>query len=130
MVERGYDVEAIDWSFEGLSVVRTRGSVPKVMVADLTVYPLPISRYDVVLCFRYLDRAIWPAMVRSLKPGGALVIETFTVDYLQLRPDFSEEFCLKSDELRSAFARLRLGHYQECEETGLASFLGFKPSKE
>jgi SAM-dependent methyltransferase len=130
MVELGYDVEAIDWSFEGLSMVRTRRSELKAIVADLANYPLPIARYDVVLCFRYLDRDIWPAMVRSLKPGGALVVETFTVDYLKLRPEFAEAFCLRSNELRSAFPGLRLDVYREREDTGLASFLGFKPSRE
>jgi SAM-dependent methyltransferase len=130
MLERGYDVEAIDWSFEGLSVVRTRRSELKAIVADLTNYPLSRERYDVVLCFRYLDREIWPAMVRSLKPGGALVIETFTVDYLTIRPGFPEAFCLKSNELRSAFPGLRLDVYRERKKTGLASFLGFKPSRE
>ncbi len=130
MAERGYDVEAIDWSFEGLSIIQTRGSLPKIVVADLTNYPLPTSRYDVVLCFRYLDRGNWPAMVRALRPGGALVIETFTVEYLKIRPDFPEAFCLKTDELRSAFPDLGLHVYRENKETGLASLLGFKPSRE
>ena len=130
MAERGYDVEMIDWSFEGLSVIRRRGSGLKAIVADLTDYPLPTSRYDVVLCFRYLDRGNWPAMIRALRPGGALVIETFTVEYLKTRPDFPEAFCLKPGELRSAFPDLGLRVYRENKETCLASLLGFKPSRE
>jgi SAM-dependent methyltransferase len=47
--------------------------------ADLTVYPLPVSAFDLIVVARYLQRDLFPSLRASVRPGGHIVYETFTV---------------------------------------------------
>jgi SAM-dependent methyltransferase len=127
----GFAVEGFDWSFEGLrkltAAARERRRPVGAVLCDVTRFPIPRDRYDVVLCFRFLDRALWSSMVAALRPGGALVIETFNRRYLERRPDFPQEYCLEEGELLAGFgATLRIARYQELPREPLASLLGFR----
>ena len=42
------------------------------MQADLDKYPLPCGRYSAVINCRYLQRELFPQMIRALEPGGVL----------------------------------------------------------
>lgn len=131
LAAEGFDVEALDWSFQGLKMLaaaarETRGRV-RAVACDLTRFPLPRERYDVLVSMRFLDRSLWPAMVESLRPGGALVIETFNRRYRETRPDFPKEYCLEEGELLRAFgATLRIARYQELPREPWASLLAFR----
>jgi SAM-dependent methyltransferase len=131
MAQAGYSVDAFDWSFEGLCILQNKASAwglrINLVAADLTSFPLPESRYDVLLCFRYLERSLWPTMVRALKPGGALVMETFTTERLKTKPDFPREYCLEPGELEHAFPELRVEIYRELSGEETASILAFRP---
>lgn len=131
MAQQGYSVDVLDWSFEGLAALRSRTSGSELqlnlVVADLTSFPLPEERYDVLLCFRYLQQDLWPDMARALKPGGALVIETFTIERVKSRPNFPAEYCLKPGELGAAFPDLRVEIYREEPGQETASILAFRP---
>ena len=131
LAEEGYRVEAFDWSLEGLrkleAAAKEKGRGIGAVACDVTRYPLPRGRYDVLLSFRFLDRALWPSMVEALRPGGALVIETFNRRYLERRPDFPKEYCLEEGELLAAFgAILRVARYQELPREPRASLLAFR----
>jgi SAM-dependent methyltransferase len=53
--------------------------VPLWVRADLEkAWPFPPSSFDLVVCVRFLWRALLPALAASLRPGGSLVYETFT----------------------------------------------------
>jgi 2-polyprenyl-3-methyl-5-hydroxy-6-metoxy-1,4-benzoquinol methylase len=131
MARAGYSVDAFDWSIEGLRVLRDEASASELSVnlvaADLTFFPLPKNRYDVLLCFRYLERSLWPVMARALRPGGALVMETFTTERLKTKPDFPKEYCLQLGELKRAFPELRIDIYREEPAEETASILAFRP---
>ena len=131
LAEEGFAVEACDWSFEGLrklsASARERGLHVGAINCDLTAFPLPRKRYDVLVSFRFLDRSLWPSMVEALRPGGALVIETFNRRYLEQRPDFPKEYCLEEGELLGEFgATLRIARYQELPREPHASLLAFR----
>jgi SAM-dependent methyltransferase len=130
MAERGYSVDALDWSPLGLRLARAEALRRNVglnfVVADLTTHPLPQGCYDVVLCFRYLERSLWPAMARALRPGGALLVETFTEEHRRGRNDFPPEFCLGPGELLRAFPGLRIAVYREMPGEEAASLLAFR----
>ena len=130
MAAQGYRVDAVDWSLAGLRSAKMETERRKLSVnfvlADLTKFPIPEGRYDVVLCFRYLDRNLWGDMVRALRPGGALLIETFTEEHLETRPEFPPEFCLAPGELLTAFPELRVAFYREIPGEGAASLLAFR----
>ena len=131
LAEEGFDVEAFDWSFEGLrkltAAARERRWRASAVACDVTRFPLPRKRYDVLVSFRFLDRGLWPSMAEALRPGGALVIETFNRRYLERRPDFPMEYCLEEGELLAAFgATLRVARYQELPREPHASLLAFR----
>ena len=46
--------------------------------ADLDSYPLPVGHFDLLFCTRFLLRARWDDLKRSVRPGGFVMYETFT----------------------------------------------------
>ncbi len=96
------------------------------LVADLTSYPLPVARYDVLLCFRYLERSLWHDMERALRPGGALLMGTFTDEHRRGHPDFPAAYCLAPGELRRAFPLLNVALYHESRSEGAASLFALR----
>jgi len=46
--------------------------------ADLDSYPLPVEHFDLLFCTRFLLRARWDDLKRSVRPGGFVMYETFT----------------------------------------------------
>lgn len=131
LAEEGFAVEAFDWSFEGLrkltAAARERRRSLGAVACDVTRFPLPRERYDVLVSVRFLDRSLWRSMVEALRPGGALVIETLNRRYLERRPDFPEEYCLEEGELLAAFGTtLRVARYQELPREPRASLLAFR----
>lgn len=130
MARRGYRVDAVDWSVEQLMAARSevlhRRVQLNLVAADLTTYPFDRERYDVILCFRYLERRIFPAIARALKPAGALVFETFTLAHRRTRPDFPLTYCLEPGELLHAFPELHVALYRELPAQDTASLLAFR----
>lgn len=133
LARNGFAVEAIDWSFAAsrkLAAAARIDSLPvRPLVADLRRFPLPRERYDVVLCFRFLDRSLWSPLIDALRPGGALVMSTFTLSELAYRPDFRREYCLEEGELlRELGASVRVARYEELPHARVASLLGYRRS--
>jgi SAM-dependent methyltransferase len=99
--------------------------------ADLESLSLPAASFDVILCLRYLQRSLFPAMERALRPGGILVYETFTTGQLSFESGpRNPDHLLKPGELRTAFFHLTTLFYREWKSTeALASLLARKPSR-
>jgi 2-polyprenyl-3-methyl-5-hydroxy-6-metoxy-1,4-benzoquinol methylase len=133
LAQNGFTVTGIEKSPAGIAKARARaeqkGVQLNIIEADLESHSLPHEQFDVVLCFFYLQRNLFPQMEAALKPGGALVIETYTVEQLQLaHGPKRREFLLEPTELYEAFRHLRLAHYREVVRDGraVASLLAFK----
>lgn len=97
--------------------------------ADLEKSPLPAGPFDVVLCFYYLQRSLWPVLAGVLRPGGALLVETCTIEQLQFSTGpRNPEHLLQPNELYRAFRHWRVTHYREIirEDRALASLLAYK----
>jgi tellurite methyltransferase len=103
LLERGLQVVGVDVSW--VAVRQARARLPGLMaaVADLTRFPLPDERFDVILNFYYLNRDLWAQYHRALRPGGILVIETLTQEMHSLRPDIDPSYLLHPGELKAAF---------------------------
>ncbi len=131
-------VIGMDISLEALRIAveaaRQRKLVVDFVAADLTSYPLPCAYFDVVCVFRYLDRAIAPLLVETLRSGGWLLYQTFTVDQLALGyGPRSPEHLLHPGELRELFTGCTVLHYGEGVEmlagrrAALASLVARRP---
>ena len=79
---------------------------------------LPLERFQLVVCFRYLHRPLFRLLERALAPGGCLVYETYRLGQEKLGRPRRERFLLQPGELESAFPALTVEHYAELEPAG------------
>ena len=121
--EKGYQTLAIDVSDVGLDKARAlaeeKGITIEIRVADLDSWKFEQNAFDLVLCFNFLDRRIFPGIRNTLKPGGLIFYETFTVDYLKYS-NFKREWVLKHNELLEAFSEFRILRYREIDHDNKA----------
>jgi tellurite methyltransferase len=82
--------------------------------ADLTRYPLPSERFDLIVVTRYLQRDLFASIAGALVPGGLLLYETFTTAQLaHATGPRSPDHLLEPGELRRAFDGLEVLFYEE-----------------
>ena len=116
--EKGYQTLAVDISATGIEKARDladeKGVTIETCVVDLDSWEIKQNAFDLILCFNFLDRQIFPVIKNALKPGGLIFYETFTVDYLKYS-SFKREWVLENNELLDAFSDLRiLGDLLKC----------------
>lgn len=67
-----------------------------------------------MLCVNYLDRSLVPRLAHLLRPGGRLIIETFTTAQPALgRGPANPDYLLQPGELRPLVAPLHVVEYSE-----------------
>jgi len=97
--------------------------------ADLDTYPLPAEHFDLLFCTRFLLRARWDDLKRSVRPGGFVMYETFTTG--QIARGFgpsSPDHLLHPGELAGAFDDWTILHSEEVEEpAAMARLVARKP---
>lgn len=130
LAQHGWQVTGIERSVAGIEKakglaasrsVRVVGEseMPKVgclrlVQADLEQYQLPVDAFDMVTVFYYLQRSLFPAIRRAVRPGGVLVYETYTIQQLEYpHGPRSPEHLLQPGELRDAFGGLEILFYAE-----------------
>jgi tellurite methyltransferase len=109
MAEKGYAVTAVDGSEEGLSRLkneaRQRGLTIDLRRQDLEARAeLPEEGFDVVLQFFYLQRSLFPTLMRSVRPGGVAVVRTFSHAGPWPGGPGHPEYALEEGELPRIFA--------------------------
>lgn len=105
LARSGYDVIGIDVRFDAVRRAKLdaaeTGLRVAVICADLTTWPLPRDRFELIVVSRYLQRDLFPALRDALVPGGVMLYETFTDSQLQYdRGPRSRNHLLKPGELR------------------------------
>ena len=106
-----------------------RGVRLQLFCQDLTSAQLPVERFDLVICFFYLQRELFPQIKAALRPGGLLVYKTYTTDQLRFpgRPRHPLHL-LRPQELLEAFRDFRVLTYQETvKDRGVAQLIAQKP---
>jgi len=113
LLQKGFKVVAVDVS--GVGIHKTHTSLPGLLAvqADLACLEFPTKSFDVILNFYYLERRLFTAYRRWLKPGGLLIFETLMVEMRTLKPDIDPKFLLGEGELARAFADWDVLDYQE-----------------
>lgn len=119
----GFEVEGLDRDPEAVAacqeIARSRGLSLKAQVADLESYSLPAERYDLIVCFYYLQRDLIPQMCKALRPAGVIVYETFLIDqHLRTGHPRRQEYCFEHNELLDFFRPFRVLFYHEGEIEG------------
>ncbi len=108
LAEQGYTVDAFDISLTALRFARQTMLARGVhgvhfVVADLDHFPLPEREYDVACVFRFLDRALFPALRARVRPGGIIVYQTLNTGHLEKSPDTRPGHMLQRGELPQHF---------------------------
>ena len=115
----GYEVVSMDISEIALKKAQRLANEKNVTITtlstDLDNSSLPENEYDLVLCFNFLERKLFQEIRKTLKSGGILFYETFSVDYLKYS-SFKKEWVLEQNELLEVFNDLRILRYQEVDE--------------
>lgn len=100
------DLEAPDGDDSGGGSIATTGG------------PFAPSAFDLIVVVHYLHRPLFPALVRSLAPGGWLLYETFTVDQAAFGHPRNPAFLLQHGELPRLVAPLEVVRRREGEFDG------------
>ena len=115
----GFEVVSMDISEIALAkaqkLANEKNVKIRILAADLDNKSLPKNEYDLVLCFNFLERKLFPEIRKTLKPGGILFYETFNVDYLKYS-NFKKEWVLEPNELINVFNDFRILRYREVDE--------------
>lgn len=113
LAQQGWDVTLIDISETGVELARQKAGplAPHIhcVVDDLTQFRASQTQFDVVMGFYYLDRRIFPEIVRVLPPGGLLLYKTYTLEQLKLASGPKDASrLLEAGELSRLVAGLRV----------------------
>ena len=79
----GRRIVGVDFVEVAVRTAARRGAAAGV-VADMAALPFAAGTLDAIVVVNFLDRALFPALVGLLRPGGALVYETYERGHLAL----------------------------------------------
>jgi 2-polyprenyl-3-methyl-5-hydroxy-6-metoxy-1,4-benzoquinol methylase len=130
LAAQGYIVDMMDISRVALMRARKEAEKRKchnfnLLQVDLDTIQLEADKYDIVCVFRYLRRELFPQLVRSVKPGGRVIYETFNINHLELVPSFNPAYLLESSEILSYFPSWDVLYLDE--EHATSQFVAQKP---
>jgi tellurite methyltransferase len=118
LAELGFEVDAVDVSDVAIDALRAAA-----LSSGLTVHPrridlerceLPAARYDVIVQMNYLQRELFGPLAQALKPGGLLILETFTrADAGAHGHSLDSQFLLDHNELLASFPELDVLDHRE-----------------
>jgi SAM-dependent methyltransferase len=95
--------------------------------ADLDHAGLERETYDVICVFRFLDRALFPALRAAVRAGGRIIYETYNARHLRRDPDFNPAYLLNVGELAGVFADWRALYSVEPPDGDIAQVVALKP---
>lgn len=122
----GHKVTSIDLSQVGLNKATQLAEKNQVDIetiqADLSTHDLGIESWDCIVSIFFhippaLQATIYPRIIEALKPGGRLILESYTPDQLQFGtggPPIAS-LMLTREIVETAFAALSFDHLQELE---------------
>jgi len=117
LARRGFVVDAVDLAYGALRhlavAARREGLAVQTIQADLERWPLPDSRYGIVVNTRYLQRSLFESMRRAVAPGGLVVFETFLRQQAEIGHPRNPTFLLEAGELRHQFDGFEFILYEE-----------------
>jgi len=138
LAEHHFAVTAVDLSVEALDQLTTeatrRGLAVKTLQVDLESEPLlPEGPFDLIIDFFYLHRPLLATLVDLLRPGGLLVLRTFSRAGEFPAADLDPRFVLQPGELLAIFSGWEVLLHEEGLESSskggsLAGIVARKPA--
>lgn len=120
LAQQGYDTVAMDASPVGLqkatALAEAKGVTITTEVGDLEDgYDMGENQYDLITDFYYHNPAMIPAVMRALRPGGAFVMQNFSIDQLETNRfgPKNPDYLVKPNEMLKLFGDYRILHYED-----------------
>lgn len=118
LASKGFQVDGVDSSSEAVEIALERARLSGV---DIKTYIIDLEKnsfikkdsYDVIICFKYLQRSLFPVIKKGLREGGVIVYETYITDQKRFGRPKNPDHLLKYNELINAFRDLRCLRYFE-----------------
>jgi tellurite methyltransferase len=122
LAKQGWEVTLIDISQTGVEQARQNAGPLAThihfVVDDLIHFKAAQTgpAFEIVMAFFYLERKIFPELVKALRPGGLLLYKTHTVSQARLaRGPKNPAHLLEPGELLQLAKGMRVLHYCETE---------------
>jgi tellurite methyltransferase len=118
LAKQGWKVTLIDIANAGIELARENAgsfaSNVDFVEGDLSRFQAPQMQFDLVLAFFYLERRIFPEIVKAIRPGGILIYKTLTRAQLELAGGPKDpSYLLEQGELLRLAAGLQVLFYRE-----------------
>jgi tellurite methyltransferase len=118
LAKEGWGVTLIDIAKEGLERAQQNAGPVASRVHcvedDLACFEAPQTQFDLVVGFFYLERRIFPEIVKAIRPGGLLIYKTLTRAQLELPGGPKDPaYLLEEGELLRLVGDLQVLHYRE-----------------
>jgi len=113
LASRGHRVLAVDVSREALKTVRQRAPTIDSAQVDLDHPCFRPASVDNVVCVNFLDRRLFPEILRWIRPGGVLLYDTFLIDQCAVGHPRNPAFLLERGELLERLSGERVLRYRE-----------------
>jgi 2-polyprenyl-3-methyl-5-hydroxy-6-metoxy-1,4-benzoquinol methylase len=135
LAQQGFATIALDRGRAAIAELEARARrdglplTARAMDLETGAVDLGDARYDVVVVVHYLHRALFPALLASLAPGGVLVYETFTVAQAARGRPTNPAFLLEPGELPRLVAPLEILAAREGDFDGrmVSSVIAMRP---
>ena len=119
LAKRGYQVTAVDFSEVALDQLRKEVRPSDLHIdliqADLEAadFPFPPGHFDLALQFYYLYRPLLPSLLEAVRPGGLVIIRTFSRAGEDRFGAVNKEISLAPGELLQLFTGWDILLYEE-----------------
>jgi tellurite methyltransferase len=138
LVEQAIPVVFADRSSTALEVIKQQisesGLPGRLWQVDLEkdgINPFAGHQFGAIICFRYLHRPLFPALLDAVIPGGMVIYETFTTENRCFGRPNNPDFLLKPGELKTLFKDWQIIFYFEGElqnpDRNVAQLVARKP---
>ena len=105
LARRGWIVTGVDISAAALALARAQlaaaGLLDRATLieADLDEWRPAAASCDLLTCFNFLDRRLWPSLRAAVRPRGLLCLSTYHTGRLVERPHTNPDHLLQGGEL-------------------------------
>ena len=119
LAERGWHLTAVDWNADSLAQLKAAAPRVETYVADLETPQFEIGeqQWDLIVVSHYLQRDLFPKILRGLKPHGRAII----IVHMFEPGHEASRFSVHPGELKQLFAGARIIAYEEGNPTGRAT---------
>ncbi|NIR61854.1 MAG: class I SAM-dependent methyltransferase [Gammaproteobacteria bacterium] len=117
LARRGLETWA--WDLSGVAIERlarasaAEGLALRAEQRDIVARPPEPGTFDVICVVRFLERALFPALIAALRPGGLLFYQTFTRERVSDCGPSRDAFRLERNELLGLAGDLIVRVYRE-----------------